>query len=467
MRYAIIDNSTLTAVQRLLGEISVVNKVCVDGDIAAFENLIQSILFYDGLFFVDDYKQDFRDERRRYFSFLTPIAAESFPYQEFLSASSESVKDIILDVKGGRVANNDIGDFLERLKMHTTFTWDMRSSNWFLTMKMLRGDDTIDVGKYSTLKDMIFLEREAGKGTSFRDASHRRYHLLDSQGRVIKEIKDGDRDRREITPEVFAFASSLNWLSLRTAFYSMVASKYSADAILHPIRSAFQLSFATRLGVPQATFKPIIDRLNERVASAITEIRANTDPVILDMSLPIFSAWLVSKTKDPRKIIEAAFELRAKQEFASARKLLSELEDHCQDNSRQDFVKLANKLVKEIIGLTDKLRQIYGINTRNGISLAPLITLLNVVTKLKGLPSIPSLPIKVPLPDRFLEIGAKTGFKGVYRSVVHDLVAVERLGSLHDMLSSGVKLAPDSGEWPAKTEELKFFGKASHWKQPM
>jgi hypothetical protein len=123
--------------------------------------------------------------------------------------------------------------------------------------------------------------------------------------------------------------------------------------------------------------------------------------------------------------------------------------------------------VKEIIGLTDKLRQIYGINTRNGISLAPLITLLNVVTKLKGLPSIPSLPIKVPLPDRFLEIGAKTGFKGVYRSVVHDLVAVERLGSLHDMLSSGVKLAPDSGEWPAKTEELKFFGKASHWKQPM
>jgi hypothetical protein len=467
MRYSIIDNSTLTAVQRLLGEISVVNKVCIDGDIAAFENLVQAILFYDGLFFIDDYKQDFREQRRHYFSFLVPISAESFPYREFLHASSERVKDIILDVQGGKVAKNDIGDFLERLKMHTTFTWDMRSSNWFLTMKMLQGADTIDIDKYSTLKDMIFLEREAGKGTSFRDANGRKCQLLDSQGRVIREIKEGKRNKHEITPEIFAFSSSLNWLSLRTAFYSMVSSKYAADAILHPIRSAFQLSFASRLGVPEAVFKPIIDKLNDKAVAAITEIRANTEPVIVDMSLPIFSAWLAKKTRDPKKIIEAAFELKAKPEFVEARRLLSELEDHCQDNSRGDFVKLANRLVREIAELSDKLKQVYGVDTRNGVSVAPLITLMNVVCKLKGLPAIPNLPIKVPLPDRLLEIGTKTGFKGVYRSVVQDLVAVERLGDIHDVLSSRINLAPEAGEWRAKTEDVKFFGKASHWKKPM
>lgn len=31
MRYAIIDNSTLTAVQRLLGQAPIVNKLCLDG----------------------------------------------------------------------------------------------------------------------------------------------------------------------------------------------------------------------------------------------------------------------------------------------------------------------------------------------------------------------------------------------------------------------------------------------------
>jgi hypothetical protein len=50
MRIAVVDNSTLTAVQRLLGEIEIENTVSIDGDIAAFETLIQSILFYEQSF---------------------------------------------------------------------------------------------------------------------------------------------------------------------------------------------------------------------------------------------------------------------------------------------------------------------------------------------------------------------------------------------------------------------------------
>ena len=42
MRYAVVDNATLTAVQRLLGDIPIYNKHAIDGDILAFETLIQS-----------------------------------------------------------------------------------------------------------------------------------------------------------------------------------------------------------------------------------------------------------------------------------------------------------------------------------------------------------------------------------------------------------------------------------------
>ncbi len=44
MSYVLIDNSTLTSVQRLLGEIQINNKNIIEGDILATENLIQSIL---------------------------------------------------------------------------------------------------------------------------------------------------------------------------------------------------------------------------------------------------------------------------------------------------------------------------------------------------------------------------------------------------------------------------------------
>jgi hypothetical protein len=52
MRCAVLDNATLTAVQRLLGEIETENDLSIDGDIAAFESFIQAILFYDTVLYV-------------------------------------------------------------------------------------------------------------------------------------------------------------------------------------------------------------------------------------------------------------------------------------------------------------------------------------------------------------------------------------------------------------------------------
>lgn len=52
MSRAIIDNATLTAVQRLLGEIPIYNKHTIDGDILAFETFIQAILFHDDICYV-------------------------------------------------------------------------------------------------------------------------------------------------------------------------------------------------------------------------------------------------------------------------------------------------------------------------------------------------------------------------------------------------------------------------------
>ncbi|EFC3045672.1 TPA: hypothetical protein ACHKAX_RS15560, partial [Escherichia coli] len=61
MSYALIDNASLTAVERTLGDILVKNPDTINGDLVAFENLIQAILFYDTLICVDNYKKEYRD----------------------------------------------------------------------------------------------------------------------------------------------------------------------------------------------------------------------------------------------------------------------------------------------------------------------------------------------------------------------------------------------------------------------
>ena len=67
MRYALIDNSTLTGIQRILGEIPIRNIASLDNDIIAFENYIQAILFYDELICIDDYKKRYRKKKQSFF----------------------------------------------------------------------------------------------------------------------------------------------------------------------------------------------------------------------------------------------------------------------------------------------------------------------------------------------------------------------------------------------------------------
>ncbi|MNR53524.1 hypothetical protein D3C85_1735540 [compost metagenome] len=54
MTYALIDNATLTAVQRATGEVPVQNSDTINGDLCAVENFLQGILFYNDLLCIDN-----------------------------------------------------------------------------------------------------------------------------------------------------------------------------------------------------------------------------------------------------------------------------------------------------------------------------------------------------------------------------------------------------------------------------
>lgn len=65
--YTLVDNATLTAVQRLSGEIPIKNKYIIDSDIMAFEAFAQAVLFSEKVFYIDDYKSRYRQDRRSFF----------------------------------------------------------------------------------------------------------------------------------------------------------------------------------------------------------------------------------------------------------------------------------------------------------------------------------------------------------------------------------------------------------------
>jgi hypothetical protein len=75
-RLILVDNATLSGVERLTGQSQTLNLNNIDNDILCLEKLITAILFSDRIIGVDDYKDNFRSERLKKFDFIDFLKIE-------------------------------------------------------------------------------------------------------------------------------------------------------------------------------------------------------------------------------------------------------------------------------------------------------------------------------------------------------------------------------------------------------
>jgi hypothetical protein len=85
---------------------------------------------------------------------------------------------------------------------------------------------------------MIFSQLSS-KDRNMNDPSKKsRCELIASYGRRVNNGYGDGKNAYRVRSEVWAFAASLNWLALRTAFYSLTLTSSKMDLTLHPIRTA-------------------------------------------------------------------------------------------------------------------------------------------------------------------------------------------------------------------------------------
>src|ERR1700733_10714593 len=112
-RRILVDNATLSGVERITGTSSTLNLNNIDNDILCFEKLITAILFSDTLIGVDDYKDQYRSSRFKNFSFIS--------------------------FEGSKPAG-DVVSFFESLKIDPQMRWDIFTSSEYLTLSLLVND---------------------------------------------------------------------------------------------------------------------------------------------------------------------------------------------------------------------------------------------------------------------------------------------------------------------------------------
>lgn len=473
MRYALIDNSTLTAVQRLLGDIPIKNKYSIDGDILAFESFIQTVLFYDDVFFIDDYISQYKSKRKELFKYIYPIELESDDYSQIIMETQSLTNNFIPKISNRELQNDNIQEFFDLLKMNITFTWDMSSSVYYLNYKLLQEHSGVDIDKYSTLSAMIFdqlMDRNIEKEVNPKMSPI----IYDSRGNIINKdyiVKNKEGIECEtggLSRQAYSFLAGLSWLDFRTTFYMLLANQLNFDLVLHPIRDAYAINTLNRFSDYNSPhINTIIKVMNNQATDSINRILNTTQPIVFKHNLPMFSVWIVQKYSRIEDFMDVLYTLKGEKEFIIARDLLDKLNLLQNEGKRENYITKANLLYEEFKMQLRNIEDKFGVSPSTISPVSSMIWVNNVASGITGFPQIPDLSHKIKIPNGIKKLKSYSGFGATYKSIITDLIQIEKLGKWHDIITANVKIDDKATFYEIKTEEMKFRNSKSGFKIPL
>lgn len=470
MSYALIDNASLTAIQRVMGQIEVKNPDTVNGDLMALENFLQAILFYDDLICIDNYKEEYKEDRSKYFDFIRFLSPKDFHLGPIDNKAQSEANTIRPEIRGGEFVDQDFRELLDLLRMNIVCTWDLRTSVYYLTMKMLGQPNTPEFHKYSEISSAIFNELSDARETYGRWSQDAR--LIGSDGTVHtkEEMQKAAKERKRgfggTTRALDMFIVSLNWLAYKAIYYSLAAKYFKADTFLHPIRHAYQIHWMRKTGAYGHDFTAkLVQSLSGNISTSVSKIIDNGRNAAISIEVPIFSTWLTSKTGNVQAVISSALELKETQTFQDIRGLLREIRIAYDENGLTNANKLVKKWEEQLVKASGNLKHDYGLDTGQGVQGSFLIKVYNSVAALTGFPQFPQFEFKIPLPE-FIQTNTATNFSNLYKDVVSELTLIERLGGMRDLMAA--KFVIDDRHYVLpKTEAPEYRDYASYWKIPM
>lgn len=425
VRRVLIDNATLSGVERIMGISKTINLNNVENDIVCLEKLVTAILFSDELVGIDDYKDEFRSSRLKNFEFVTFSRPDEQTYSALANEAAGFARSMSFSFDGSKPVG-DIVHFFEALQIDSQLRWDVWVSSEYLTLCYLVADPKSV--SYETSVDTILRNELTDSRLVETD---RCFHpTLSVVGRPeISDVKElvqalydenpnsrGADGKSALQRMVFGYG----WAAERSYFYNAVAQMWDSDAYLAPMRDAFCES-CCRIDYPSQV-NGLLDALAANSQRALAAILEPTGQAKFALRLPFFTAYLISETDNPKQCIELALSLRDTRDFQECRTILANL-NHL---SSADRTQELNRILKFLDQSCCALMKKYAVSTSGGLQISLSIGLAGI-----------NLGIGSKLDQLFRRYN-NAPFARVFRNVAQDMLNVERLGRLFEKVSSSV-----------------------------
>jgi hypothetical protein len=426
---SVIDNATLSGVERLMGRVGINNMANVENDILCLEKLLTAILFSDNIISIDYYKQAYKSMRIRGFDFIDFKKLPDEQYKALVSDAASFARSLAFEFDGSKPAG-DIVSFFEALRLNPQLRWDIFVSSEYLTLSLLV--QSVEDVRYETAIDAIF-----------RNESTNAQDVGGGSGVIPSVSVRGTDSVTDVRSLVNFFASNnprfagvghkdmlkrflfgYGWAAERTYFYNSVASQFGADTYLAPLRDAFCEGTCRISAGTQVT--NMIERLKSTSQEALVRIVDGSGNSKFVMKLPFFTAYFISRAQNPEGCINLALEARNAREFKDCRIILQNLR-HLSTSDRYSEI---NKILDLLNKYTTSLMNKFGVSTANGpqVSISLGIAGANFDVKL----------------DRLFYAYRNRPFARLFRNLAQDMLNIERLGGLYEKLTSSIVRVGDT-----------------------
>ncbi|QKC90600.1 hypothetical protein EB230_20990 [Mesorhizobium sp. NZP2234] len=428
-RRVVIDNATLSGVERITGMSQTLNLNNVDNDILCLEKLVTAILFSDELIGVDDYKDEFRSSRLKNFDFIGFTKIDQPTYAALAEDAAKFARSMAFSFEGSKPAG-DVVSFFEALRIDPQLRWDVWVSSEYLTLSYLVKDTKY--ASYETSIDSVFRNEDADRALVAVETDHRpAFSVADRPD--IADVKDlvgalssnnsqyaGTDGKSALDRILFGYG----WAAERSHFYNAVAHTLEADAYLAPLRDAFCES-CCRIDYPSQVIG-LLETLKAKSQETLSSILEPSGQARFAIRLPFFTAYLISRTSNPNQCIDLALSMRNMSEFRECRTIFQNL-NHL---SAADKIQEVNGILKYLEQSCASLMKKYAVSTDNGLQFSLSLGLTGI-----------TLGASLKLNQLFRSYKNKP-FARIFRNIAQDMLNVERLGGLHDKICSSIRKHP-------------------------
>jgi hypothetical protein len=360
MPLALIDNATVSSVQRALGKAKTRDIALLDIEQAALDRFVEAILFSERVIVPDNYKEQFTPARKALLaSFNVEFAPVDAPIDQSLNEVASSLIGPWTEAFSEGSDKALFNKYLQQVEAFSTFIWEHSSSAFFLVFR------AHGIGKESPLIEALLASPKD-------DELGQRLRIVAKDGREVAWEK--------LSRHVQRMLSVMGWLGHQYIWYQSYGARHDLTYSPHPLREFFANDFMSRVKFSEGSARNFRDAFSEGLAQVKYRLqdglrRLGAHPNTFEFNTPNLLPAIVRESSNPDEFIQVVTQLRSDQHVTAIRELLSQISRDAEQGDHRKRAQLLNdmenigKALAAELGIEQRFLRLKPPTTVTGISI--------------------------------------------------------------------------------------------------